>query len=129
MNLWSHRFSKNMNQNCKGFCPVVWHSTGHKYLLTIYCSYFGRIDGFINSRWNLLTFNFYSQSRYNRGWFLILPAILEWIWDNFESCIKTQLISVCMVYQNSISSSLYRTGNIFSIVFVRPKLGIQTTKL
>ena len=27
MNLWSHRFSQNMNQN---FCPVVWHSTGQK---------------------------------------------------------------------------------------------------
>ena len=33
----------------KDFCPVVWHSTGQKSIVTIFGSYFGRNDDFINS--------------------------------------------------------------------------------
>ena len=53
MKLWSYRFSQNMNQQ---FCPVVWHSTVQKsfqYLVHI----LGGNNGFVNSFWNLLTFN------------------------------------------------------------------------
>ena len=33
MNLWSHRFSQNMNQN---FCPVLCHTTGQKSLQCLF---------------------------------------------------------------------------------------------
>ena len=45
MNLWSHRFSQNTN------------SVVRAEILTIFCSYFGRNDDFINLFWNCLTFN------------------------------------------------------------------------
>ena len=48
--------SQNMNpKNYKDFCPVGWHCTGQKSL-TIFGSYFGRNDDFINSFCNLLAF-------------------------------------------------------------------------
>ena len=61
MNFWSHCFSQNMNQKLYGFlpCSVAQYRTG---ILTIFGSYFGRKDDFINSFWNLLTFNFYNLS-------------------------------------------------------------------
>ena len=46
-----HRFSKNMNQKLWGFLPC----SVAQY--PIFGSYFGRKDDFINSFWNLLTFN------------------------------------------------------------------------
>ena len=55
MNLWSHRFSQNINQILQGFLPcTVPHYRAE--ILTILGSYFGRNNDFINSFWNLLTF-------------------------------------------------------------------------
>ena len=48
MNIWSHRFSQNMNQ-------YVPHNRAD--ILTILGSYFGRNDDFIIFFWNLLTFS------------------------------------------------------------------------
>ena len=53
MNLWSHCFSKkNMNAKLSWFLPCSVRAE----ILTIFCSYFGRNDDFINSFWSLLTF-------------------------------------------------------------------------
>ena len=53
MNLWSHHFSQNTNKKLSGFLPCVVRAE----ILTIFCSYFGRNDDFINSFWNWLTFS------------------------------------------------------------------------
>ena len=53
MNLWSHRFSQNTNEKLSRFLPSLHRAE----ILTIFCSYFGRNDDFINSFWNWLTFN------------------------------------------------------------------------
>ena len=53
MNLWSHRFSQNVNKKLSGFL----HSHYRAEILTIFGSHFGRNDDFINSFWNLLTFS------------------------------------------------------------------------
>ena len=47
-NVWSHCFSQNTNKKLPGFLPCV---VGAKKL-TIFCSYFGRNNHFINSFWN-----------------------------------------------------------------------------
>ena len=52
MNLWSHRFSQNTNKKLSGFLPSLHRAE----ILTIFRSYFGRNDDFINSFWSLLTF-------------------------------------------------------------------------
>ena len=57
VNLWSHRFSKNTNKKLSGFLPCVVCTIVRAEILTIFCSYFGRNDGFTNSFWNLLTFS------------------------------------------------------------------------
>ena len=54
MNLWSHRFSQNMNKKVSGFRPLQYRTE----ILTIFCSYLGRNDDFINSFWNHLNFSF-----------------------------------------------------------------------
>ena len=53
MDLWSHHFSQNTNEILSGFLPC----SSRTEILTIFCSYFGRNDDFINSFWNLLTFS------------------------------------------------------------------------
>ena len=59
MNLWSHRFSQNTNKKLSGFLSFVVRAE----ILTIFCSYFGRKDDFINTFWILLTF----KKASNRG--------------------------------------------------------------
>ena len=55
MSLWSHCFSQNMNRKLQGFLPcTVPHYSAE--ILTLFGSYFGRNDDFIDSFWNLLTF-------------------------------------------------------------------------
>ena len=51
MNLWSHRFSQNLNKKSSWFDVVC-----RAEILIIFRSYFGRNNDFINSFWNLLTF-------------------------------------------------------------------------
>ena len=51
MNLWSHRFSKKM---ISAVCTVPQYRAE---ILTMFGSYFGWNDDFINSFWNLLTFS------------------------------------------------------------------------
>ena len=55
MNLWSHRFSQNMNQKLYGFLPCS-VAQYRAEILTIFGTYFGRNDDFIDSFLNLLTF-------------------------------------------------------------------------
>ena len=51
LNLWSHRFSQMRTKKMSGFLPCVVRAE----ILTIFCSYFGRNDVFINSFGNYLT--------------------------------------------------------------------------
>ena len=60
MSLWSHRFF----QNCQDFCPVYCRAE----ILTIFCSYFGRNDDFINSFWNLLIFTMLPFDQKRKPW-------------------------------------------------------------
>ena len=53
MNLLSHRFSQNANKKLSRFRSCVVRAE----FLTIFRSYFGRNDDFINSFWNWLTFS------------------------------------------------------------------------
>ena len=55
MDLWSHCFSQNMDQKMQGFLPCC-VAQYRAEIITIFSSYFGRNDNFINSFWNLLTF-------------------------------------------------------------------------
>ena len=48
MNLWSHRFSQNTNDKLSRFLPSLHRAE----ILTIFCSYLGRNDDFINSLYN-----------------------------------------------------------------------------
>ena len=57
MNLWSHRFSQNTNKVLSRFLPSL-HRTE---ILTIFRSYFGRNNDFINSFWNCMTVNSVSK--------------------------------------------------------------------
>ena len=63
MNLWSHRFSQNMNKKLSRFLPSLHRAE----ILTIFCSYFGRNDDSINSFWNCLTFTCLGQWGINGG--------------------------------------------------------------
>ena len=56
MNWWSHRFSQNMNQKLQRFLPCS-VAQYRAEILTIFGSYFGRNDDFINSFCNFPTFS------------------------------------------------------------------------
>ena len=78
MNLWSHRFSQNMNKKLSRFLPSLhWAET-----LTIFRSYFGRNDDFINSFWNLLTFR----------------SVPDWNLDCIQIREQDLWLYVCKVY-------------------------------
>ena len=85
MNLWSHRFSQNLNKKLSRFLPSLHRAE----ILTIFCSYFGRNDDFINSLWNCLTFTFYMISFYARK--LVIFVFLS-------SCLlaKTNFIGIAL---------------------------------
>ena len=62
MNLWSYLFSKNTNEKLSRFLTSLHRAE----ILTIFRSYFGRNDDFINSFWNGLTFKYYLNLLYVR---------------------------------------------------------------
>ena len=77
MNLWSHRLSQNTNEKLSRFLPSLHRAE----ILTIFRSYFGRNDDFINSFWNLLTFSFTlsGKSRFLSGFHgsMALPIFFD----------------------------------------------------
>ena len=76
MKSWSHCFSKNMNQILLGFCSV------RAEILTIFGSYFGRNDDFINSFCNLLTFRRGRNSHFKRNTIKYVLTFLSGLFHN-----------------------------------------------
>ena len=88
MNLWGHRFSQNTNKKLSRFLP----SPHRAEILTIFCSYFGRNNDFINSFWNWLTFN-------------VLPTLVPIIVSNY-----IYLYLLCRVDPQNMSKVKWRKG-------------------
>ena len=84
-------FSQNMNEKWLGFLPcIVLHYCCRAEILTIFCSYFGRIDDLINSFRNLLTFR--KRNVVNKTQFLLslLPSFCLTAKDKKEVATSIQ---------------------------------------
>ena len=117
MNLWSHRFSQNMNKKLTGFLPCVVRAE----ILTMFCSYFGRNDDFINPFWNWLTFRVCGVSRKKVAcWFvssLIALAGLKLL----LSALGKKLSLICLLLQLCSQTILRREVFEFSVEEMEPK--------
>ena len=106
MNLWSHRVSQNTNKKLSTFLPSLHRAE----ILTIFCSYFGKNDDFMNPFWNYLTFSIQLWKLIKSGlnflirqypWLSNLPQIscfnlLTFSWILHNQCYHIQHLNLSM---------------------------------
>ena len=99
MNLWSHRFSQNMNKKLSELLPSLHRAE----ILTIFRLYFGRNDDFINSFWNCLTFSIYNPAVVIRTYVGILVCINSMLGCVRKICIVAKTVRCQLLFGSQLS--------------------------
>ena len=122
MNLWSYRFSQNTKKKLSRFLPSLQRGE----ILTVFCSYFGRNNDFINSFWNRLTFRAiqeYCASKNVLHQLMVCGIANIWRFQTNPKCQrKSPRLTFKLIWnhsQNPKRSPILQTSNWYRTLFER----------